>query len=236
MLSCQENKDPTRIPLLNASQETIEFSSSGGNGTLVITMNGNSWVASLNQAWCSISDKASSMERTDLTIVAAPNTSNEARATTLSFTMDSKETIYVNLKQEGKTAVVPIVYPSYSNWQQSDDTGMSSDAFALAAKMEVGWNLDNSLEVPGNETDWDNPKTTQAFIDAVKTSGINAIRIPCSWNSYIENTNTWKLKDSWLARVKEVVDYCYQNDMYVIINAHWDGGWLENNPTFAKRY
>jgi endoglucanase len=23
--------------------------------------------------------------------------------------------------------------------------------------------------------------------------------------------------------------------MYVIINAHWDGGWLENNPTFAKQ-
>jgi endoglucanase len=43
------------------------------------------------------------------------------------------------------------------------------------------------------------------------------------------------LKDSWLARVKEVVDYCYANNMYVIINIHWDGGWLENNPTYAKQ-
>jgi hypothetical protein len=93
ILACQENKDPARIPLLEASQETVEFSSSGGNATLVITMNGNSWVASSDQSWCSASDQTSSLERTNLTIVAAPNASNEARAATLTFTMASKETI-----------------------------------------------------------------------------------------------------------------------------------------------
>jgi aryl-phospho-beta-D-glucosidase BglC (GH1 family) len=39
----------------------------------------------------------------------------------------------------------------------------------------------------------------------------------------------------WLARVKEVVGYCVANDMYVIVNIHWDNGWLENNITDAKK-
>ena len=34
-----------------------------------------------------------------------------------------------------------------------------------------------------------------------------------------------------MARVKQVVDWCYATNLYVIINCHWDGGWLENNIT-----
>jgi aryl-phospho-beta-D-glucosidase BglC (GH1 family) len=44
-----------------------------------------------------------------------------------------------------------------------------------------------------------------------------------------------QLKTDWLARVKEVVQYCVDNDMYVILNIHWDGGWLENNVTTSKK-
>jgi endoglucanase len=101
--------------------------------------------------------------------------------------------------------------------------------------MFAGWNLGNSLEVPADETAWGNPKTTQRLIDSVKARGINTIRIPCAWNSYIEDASTCKLKSSWLDRVKEVVDYCFNNGMFVIINIHWDGGWLENNPTYDKQ-
>jgi endoglucanase len=126
-------------------------------------------------------------------------------------------------------------YPDYSDPVPPDATGMDNDAKVIAAKMIAGWNLGNSLEVPEGETAWGNPKTSQALIDGVKAAGINAIRIPCAWDSYIENTGTCKLKASWLARVKEVVDYCYKNEMYVIVNIHWDGGWLENNPTYAKQ-
>jgi endoglucanase len=32
----------------------------------------------------------------------------------------------------------------------------------------------------------------------------------------------------WMVRVKEVVDYCIKDSLYVIINMHWDKGWLEN--------
>jgi endoglucanase len=36
-------------------------------------------------------------------------------------------------------------------------------------------------------------------------------------------------------RVKEVIGYCVNNDMYVLLNVHWDGGWLENNCTPDKK-
>lgn len=33
---------------------------------------------------------------------------------------------------------------------------------------------------------------------------------------------------------KEVVDYCIKDGLYVIINQHWDGGWIEHNGMTAN--
>lgn len=97
--------------------------------------------------------------------------------------------------------------------------------------MTIGWNIGNSLEVPDGETAWGNPMVDQQLIDAVKDAGFNTVRIPCAWNSYANQT-TFEIDPAWLARVKEVVDYCRANDMFVIINSHWDGGWLEERPFY----
>lgn len=120
------------------------------------------------------------------------------------------------------------------------DKGMDKNAVELAQEMGIGWNLGNTLEAClgmdfASETLWKNPKASKRIIDGVKAAGFKTIRIPCAWNGYIEDQKTYKIKDSWLARVKEVVDYCIDNDMYAIINIHWDGGWLEENPTYEKQ-
>ncbi|MDR1370581.1 MAG: glycoside hydrolase family 5 protein [Dysgonamonadaceae bacterium] len=121
----------------------------------------------------------------------------------------------------------------------ADKTGMNSDAVVLSGKIGLGWNLGNTLEASNansaSETMWGNPQASKILIDSVKAAGFNAVRIPCAWNGYIEDPVTYKIKDSWLARVKEVVDYCVENDMYAILNIHWDGGWLENNPIYSKQ-
>lgn len=121
----------------------------------------------------------------------------------------------------------------------ADKAGMDDNALALAAKMGKGWNLGNTLEATdgtnAGETSWGNPKASQTLINGVKAAGFNTVRIPCAWNAYIEDGTTYRIKDSWLARVKEVVDYCVSIDMYAIINIHWDGGWLEENPTYDKQ-
>ncbi len=126
-------------------------------------------------------------------------------------------------------------YPSYNTSPlKPDTTGMGSTAAQLAAKMVVGCNIGNTLEAIGGETAWGNPPITNALITKIKQSGFNAVRIPCSWDQYADQS-TGKIKAAWLSRVKDVVKYCVDNDMYVILNIHWDGGWLENNCTPDKK-
>jgi aryl-phospho-beta-D-glucosidase BglC (GH1 family) len=113
---------------------------------------------------------------------------------------------------------------------------MTSTATEIASKMTIGLNIGNTLEATGgkSETYWGNPKITADFVHFVKQSGFNAIRLPVSWDQYADQT-TAEIEADWLLRVKEVVQYCIDNDLYVIVNIHWDGGWLENNVVPAKQ-
>ena len=105
-------------------------------------------------------------------------------------------------------------------------------AQTVANQMKVGWNLGNTLDAICGENAWGNPTTSQTLINAVKAAGFNTVRIPCAWDCH---TTNGVIDPNWLARVKAVVDYCISNQMYVIINIHWDGGWLENNVTTSAQ-
>lgn len=107
-------------------------------------------------------------------------------------------------------------------------------AVEIAGEMKIGWNIGNTLEALPGETSWGNPLVNLDLISAVNDAGFNTIRIPCAWDSHADQS-TLEIDSEWLDRVGEVVDYCYANDMYVIINCHWDGGWLENNVTPAMK-
>ena len=72
---------------------------------------------------------------------------------------------------------------------------------------------------------------SEAYIKGLKALGFNAVRIPCAWDYYIVNPSTYEIDAAWLDRVSEVVGYCVANDMYAIVNIHWDGGWLEESIT-----
>lgn len=102
----------------------------------------------------------------------------------------------------------------------------------VAGQLKVGWNLGNTLEAICGENAWGNPTTTQALINTVKAAGFNTVRIPCAWDCH---TTNGVIDPAWLARVKAVVDYCISNNMYAMINIHWDGGWLENNCTTSAQ-
>ena len=112
----------------------------------------------------------------------------------------------------------------------------------------VGWNLGNQFEcsAPGQdgesmqigmadnsikaETAWGNPVVTKKVIKAVKEAGFNAVRIPVRWQWHITNAAAMSIDKAWMARIKEVVGWCLQNDLKVIINTHHDK-WLEGRPT-----
>jgi aryl-phospho-beta-D-glucosidase BglC (GH1 family) len=129
---------------------------------------------------------------------------------------------------------------SYPSWNTNplppDQTGMTSTAPQIAANMTLGINIGNTLEAQGNENSWGNPNVTQALIDSYKRNGFNAVRIPCNWDwSHIINTSTEQIDPAWLTRVQQVVQYCINDGMYVILNIHYDGGWLEHNDTVTMQ-
>lgn len=108
----------------------------------------------------------------------------------------------------------------------------------LIKEMRVGWNLGNTFDsLVSNptgsestedwETAWGQPVTTQKHIDSVKAQGFNVLRLPVTWEGKFGEAPDYKIREDWLARVREVVDYAYANDMFVILNAHHEE-W--NNP------
>ncbi|HLP26555.1 MAG TPA: cellulase family glycosylhydrolase [Acidobacteriota bacterium] len=102
-------------------------------------------------------------------------------------------------------------------------------SFAQLPTPTYGWNLGNTLEPPSGEGTW-GPAATQNLINGVADAGFNTVRIPVAWNSHANQSN-FQIDAAWMARVKQVVDWCYARNLYVVLNIHWDGGWLENNIT-----
>lgn len=199
-----------------------EFNVPGQGGEITVTIQASQdFTTAIQAAW--ITQKSISADKKTQIFTVAENDLDSLREGTITFTSGSMTEI-VSVRQTTKDFSIP-----------PDKTGMESDSKVLAKKINLGWNLGNTLEAIGGETAWGNPKASKALIDLVKASGFNAVRIPCAWDQYLENQTTYKIKDLWLARVKEVVDYCIENDMYAILNIHWDGGWLENNPTPDKQ-
>ncbi len=107
----------------------------------------------------------------------------------------------------------------------------STAAFALPKATEIypemglGYNIGNTMEVPGNPTGWGNSFPDAAYVKAIKDAGFNTVRIPCAWNSHASNGT---INAGWLDSVKTVVDLVINNGMYAILNSHWDEGWLED--------
>lgn len=107
-------------------------------------------------------------------------------------------------------------------------------AKSIAAEMGLAWNIGNTMEAPGDPTSWGNPLPTQQLIDSVKAAGFKTIRIPCAWYSH-SDTTTNVINSSWLAQVKQIVDYCIKDSLFVVLNSHWDKGWLEENISIDKQ-
>ena len=110
-------------------------------------------------------------------------------------------------------------------------TMRSMTSLQLSQEMSPGWNLGNSLEALGGETNWGNPVVTQALLNAVKAAGFNSVRIPLSWKQYADSNDN--IRADWMARVTEVVNYARNAGLYAVINIHWDGGWMQ--PNFATQ-
>lgn len=109
-----------------------------------------------------------------------------------------------------------------------------SSKYLIKYFMGQGWNLGNTMEatrmtsstkVVDYETAWAAPVTTEDSIAGLKKYGINTVRIPIAWSNMISEDGTYTINTEFLDRVEEIINYCLNNEMYVVINDHYDRGW-----------
>ncbi|WP_149697801.1 cellulase family glycosylhydrolase [Chitinophaga sp. CF418] len=223
------SKEGAVAPELSVSLSEIAFEADGGAADLTITSNVAWNINNPASSWLQLSQSTGNSSKASIRLTTVPNTTGAARSVVLEINAGNSQVRRVTITQSSG------LYPGYNiSPAPADPTGMGSTAVQLAAKFKLGWNIGNTLEAIGGETAWGNPLISESHIQAVKQQGFNAIRLPCSWDQNSDKT-TAKIKDAWLNRVKQVVQYCVNNDMYVLLNIHWDGGWLDQNINKAKQ-
>ena len=110
-------------------------------------------------------------------------------------------------------------------------------AIDIVNDMGIGYNLGNTfdcydskikIENPDDQiTLYKNPIPTQNLILRLKKYGFKTIRIPITWINFIDEKGN--INSKWLYRIKEVVNWIINAQMYCIINTQDDGelgNWL----------
>lgn len=143
----------------------------------------------------------------------------------------------------------------------------STASTRFAQSLECGWNLGNSLDahhdsvnveesyidfagtisknIPEMDTEicYGNPRITSTLLRKVREAGYTSIRIPVSWHQHVTINNNFKISESWINRVKTVVDQALGLGFKVILNTHHDidpsfiypdNAHLENSKKFIK--
>jgi len=225
-ISCEKNDSID--PVLTVSSNEIAFEAEGGELTITIDCN-DIWSINNFASWVQLSQTSGNSGIAKLALTIKLNDTGSTRSTTLVINSLNGQSRRVKVSQAS------LIFPSYNTSPKAPDiSGMSSSAVELVAKIGLGWNFGNTMEAPNGEGDWSFP-ITRSYVEFVKRCGFNAVRIPCGWNFHVDNVKTARIDPNWISRVKEVVEYCIDNDMYVLLNIHWDGGWLENNCTLTKK-
>lgn len=133
------------------------------------------------------------------------------------------------------------VHTSKNGIETKDDGVVRTDltALELSYMMGNGINLGNTMEAcdPGKltagkdtafyETSWGQPVTTQEMITGMHEAGFDTLRIPVAWvmNAMNYEEGDYTIDENYLNRIEEIMNYALNEDMYVIINDHWDGSW-----------
>ncbi len=245
VLACDSNdKDNdlgTEALVMTVDEAAFHFPAEGGSDLLNITSN-TSWFFSVQSGdWCKPTIQSAQGD-VSVTLNAEENESDVSRSMNLTLTAEGVDEIVIEITQSAGESP-NVLEPGEEAYIDPDNTDMRNlTSLELSQEMGVGWNLGNSLEAiyanttppTGNETSWGNPTVTKQFIDSVKNAGFNTIRVPVSWSHMMSDQELYKIKKEWKERVAEVVNYALDNDMYVIMNIHWDSGWL-NEPVYDKQ-
>jgi hypothetical protein len=94
-------------------------------------------------------------------------------------------------------------------------------------QMQKGINLGNTFEPP-TEAGWNNPKAQEYYFDMYKEAGFDCVRIPVRWDAYTGKTAPYKVSDTYLNRVEEVIDWGLERGLFIVMNTHHDD-WIKQS-------
>ncbi|GAA3979554.1 cellulase family glycosylhydrolase [Mucilaginibacter dorajii] len=217
VVSCKKNETPAAQ--LGLANLTDTIPDGGGTVALKFTSNAAWSVDTAGIGWLHLSQTSGSSGAAVINLTAKGNSSGGTRSVVLNVSSSNGQSRRITVMQDAQ------IYPSYNTSPKAPDAaGMGSTASQIAANITYGWNFYNTMEAPGSETGWGNPPITQQMFDLIKSTGVNAVRIPIRYDGHFINTKTMQIDPLWLARIKQVIQYGINDNMYVTINIHYDPG------------
>lgn len=191
------------------SVSSTEIDGEGGRVTVTVATNGTYSVDA--PAWAKLVDDSRALASETFELEIAPNRSGAVREGTVTVALDGTD-----------------IKVSFTLTQAMAEPLASMTAKEIAEQFVMGINIGNTLEAIGGETAWGAARINESYINSIKESGFNFVRLPVAWYNHCDKS-TLKIDDTWMSRVREVVDLIVAHDLYVVMNIHWDEGWMELN-------
>ena len=237
MCSCngnKENPEPTPDPTPKAptaiTLSTSTLSAKAEGETFEITVK-TPFVPQVEKPdWVTVSFGSLKDYTVTGTVTVARNAAFESRTATLTFKATGATSATLDLTQAAAEEPTPPA-PGYDG---------------LASFFGLGWNLGNQFDAYRSgawageqdgypdELCWmpepkESYKASQNTFDGLKAKGFSSVRIPISWLKMIGPAPGYKIDETWMNRIYEVVGFAHTAGLKVIINTHHDENHGVNN-------
>lgn len=236
LVSCSDDDDkfvpdgPVTLSVTRDGEDLTDLDFGTYGGSMIVALETNAYwnisVSGEGADWLVLSNRSG-----DPTIKNLPDREDEPRYIKISAAAIGKNptrscTVTFRAANEVKTVTV-----TQKQLAPADEAGWES-AYIACQNMTVGCNLFNTLDAVGTwfdpddivtcETCWGQPLATQEWFNAVYANGFRVVRVPVTW--WLHMDENWKVKEPWMARVEEVVNYALNAGLYCILNVHHDTG------------
>lgn len=238
LVACGKTPEPTPTPdtptpsapkAVTLSTSSINAEAAGGSFELTVK---SPFVPQVDKpSWVTVTNGTFKDYTLTMTVAIAANTAYEARTAELTFSATGATSAKLTVSQAAAEKPADPQPGSEVNWE-------------IINAMGLGWNMGNHFDgyyngswagekegYPG-ELVWqadESHRATQATFDGVKSLGFTSVRIPVSWLKMIGPAPDYKIDETWMNRVFEVVGYAHNAGLNVIINTHHDENHGVNN-------
>lgn len=235
-ISCSNNDEKGGSLEVAQEYRNLEFDARESRQTIQID-GPSEWHISSSESWCK-SSHAIGEGKQYVNIMVDTNTTGQERTAVVTVSANGVADIIINVKQS--------IYslPAYDEYIDPDNTGMRDlTSMQLSTLMKAGINIGNTFEavivaddgsLSGDETSWGNPTPNAELFASIKAAGFDVVRMPVAYSHQFEDASTYKIKSAWMDKVEVAVKAALDAGLYVIINIHWEGGWL-NHPVDAQK-